>query len=231
MLEQLLETGTRRRGSAWGGTTSVIVHVAIIILVVYATAHSEPRRKLVGDGPIFTRLAPPTVDTPDGATGVAGGHTLSTASSSTTPPRMTPGPVEISIPSVPPDGISGTDTTLIGDILGPGGTGAELSAGNALATGATVDTPVRVLTERSPSYPEMLRAAGIGGTVTVQFVVDTTGRVEMASIRPLASTHDLFTRAVTAALRETRFTPGLMGGRRVRTLVERSFRFDISAAR
>ena len=231
MLEQLLETGTRRGHSAWGGTTSVLVHVAIILLVVYATAHSEPRRKFVGDGPFITRLAPPRADAPGGKRGTAGGPTLSTVSGTTTPPPMTPGPVEISIPSLPFDGISGGDTTLIGDILGARGTGAELSAGNVLATGTTVDTPVRVLTERSPSYPEMVRAAGIGGVVTVQFVVDTTGRVEMASIRLLATTHELFARAVTASLRDARFTPGLLGGRRVRTLVERSFRFDIAPVR
>jgi len=231
MLEQLLETGTRRRGSAWGGTTSVIVHVAIILLVVYATAQSEPRRQIIRDGPIITRLAPPLADTPDGKTGADGGRTLSTASSSTTPPPLTPGPVDISIPSLRPDGISSTDSTLIADILGGRGGGAETSAGNALATGATVDTPVRVLAERSPAYPEILRAAGIGGTVTAQFVVDTTGRVEMASIRLLTSSHELFARAVTASLRDARFTPGFLGGRRVRTLVERSFRFDIAPVR
>ena len=231
MLEQLLETGTRRRSSAGGGTTSVIVHVAIILLVAYATGHSKPRRKFVGDGPFVMRLTPPPANAPVGRTGAGGGHPLSTASTGTTPPLMNPGPVDISIPSVPPDGISGTDTTLITEILGPRGTGTELSPGSSIATGATVDTPVRVLAERSPAYPEMLRAAGIGGTVTVQFVVDTTGRVEMASIRLLASTHELFTRAVTAALRDTRFTPGLLGGRGVRTLVERSFRFDIAAVR
>ncbi len=231
MLEQLLETGTRRRNSAWGGTTSVVVHVAIILLVVYATAHSAPRRNIVRAGPIITRLTPPPADAPDGNASAHGGRTRSTASSSTTPPPMTPGPVEISIPSFSPDGIPGTDTTLIADIRGGRGGGAEISAGSALATGATVDTPVRVLAERSPAYPETLRAAGIGGTVTAQFVVDTTGRVEMASIRLLASSHDLFARAVTASLRDARFTPGLLGGRRVRTLVERSFRFDIAAVR
>ena len=231
MLEQLLETGTRRRNSAWGGTTSVVVHVAIILLVVYATAQSEPRRKILRDDPILTRLAPPLADPPDGKTGAAGGRTRSTTSSNTTPPPPTPGPVNISTPSSPLEGISATDTTLITDIVGGRGGGAEISAGNAIATGATVDTPVRVLAERSPAYPEILRAAGIGGTVTAQFVVDTTGRVEMASIRLLASSHELFARAVTASLRDMRFTPGSLGGHPVRMLVERSFRFDIAAVR
>ena len=230
MLEQLLETGTRRRKSAWGGMTSVVVHVAIILLVVYATARSEPPPKLVGERPILTPLAPPAPDARNGKIGAENQRAGGTASASTTPPLMNPGPIELSIPSLP-TGVPGTDSRLIADIVGGRGGGADMPAGTAMGTSATVDTPVRVLAERSPAYPEALRAAGIGGSVTMQFVIDTTGRVEMASVRLLASTHELFARAVTTSLRDARFTPGRIGGRPVRTLVERSFRFDIAGVR
>jgi len=74
----------------------------------------------------------------------------------------------------------------------------------------------------------MLRAAGIAGEVRVRFVVDTAGRAELSSVHVIESSHELFTRAVLASLRQSRFTPGEVSGRRVRTLVERTFRFDIA---
>lgn len=72
----------------------------------------------------------------------------------------------------------------------------------------------------TPAYPEPLRAGGIRGSVTVEFVVNTAGRVEPESFRAVASDNDLFTNAVWAAVLRTRFRPAEAGGRRVRQLVQ-----------
>ena len=122
---------------------------------------------------------------------------------------------------------TGADTTLLSDIGGGGSSSGTTLGGTGVASDASLDVPVRALVDRAPAYPETLRTAGISGTVRVQFVVDTTGRAELSSVRVVESTHELFTRAVLAALRQARFTPGEVSGHRVRTLVERSFRFDI----
>jgi protein TonB len=138
-----------------------------------------------------------------------------------------PQPTDPSLPTSAPLPASGADTTLLSEIR-RGGSGAGATAGaTILATGATVDLPVRALIDRAPAYPETLRAAGIDGMVRVQFVVDTTGRAELSTVRVIESTHELFTRSVLASLRQARFTPGEVSGRRVRTLVERAYRFDI----
>src|SRR5919197_2785776 len=47
-----------------------------------------------------------------------------------------------------------------------------------------------------PRYPDMLRSANVEGEVLAQFVVDTTGRVDMSQFKVLKSSHDLFTAAV-----------------------------------
>jgi TonB family protein len=77
----------------------------------------------------------------------------------------------------------------------------------------------------SPAYPDSLFRANVGGSVTVRFIVDTAGLVEMPSVEIVASSHQLFTDAATVALREARFSPAWLRGRRVRQVVSLPFRF------
>lgn len=229
MLERLLETGTQRRKSAWGGAVSVMVHGTIIALVVAATAHANP---IVDPGHdiVVIPLHPPVENGPTERPGRDGaGSTGDPTNLPSIPTLDVPTTVDPTIPETSPvtAGV-GADTTLLSEIGGAANNGGATLGGTGVASDATVDVPVRALGDRAPAYPEMLRTAGIAGTVRVQFVVDTTGRAEPSSIRVLESTHALFTQSVLASLRGARFTPGEVAGRRVRTLVERSFRFDIA---
>ena len=79
-----------------------------------------------------------------------------------------------------------------------------------------------------PRYPEELKKAKVEGTVLAQFVVDTTGLVEMDSFKVLKSDHDLFTQAVKAALADMKFLPAQVGGRAVKQLVQAPFQFSLS---
>lgn len=81
---------------------------------------------------------------------------------------------------------------------------------------------------QGPSYPDMLRTAGIEGTVLAQFVVDTTGRADMATFRALKSDNDLFTSSVRNALQRMRFLPAEVGGRKVKQLVQQPFQFSLN---
>jgi len=80
----------------------------------------------------------------------------------------------------------------------------------------------------SPRYPDMLRSANVEGEVLVQFVVDTSGRVEMPTFKVLKSSHDLFTNAVRQALSTMRFYPAEIGGRKVKQLVQQPFNFTLT---
>jgi len=61
-----------------------------------------------------------------------------------------------------------------------------------------------------------------------EFVVDTTGRVDMSQFKVLKSTHDLFVNAVKNALTSMRFYPAEIGGRKVKQLVQQPFNFSLT---
>ena len=79
-----------------------------------------------------------------------------------------------------------------------------------------------------PAYPDMLRSAGIEGSVLAQFVVDTTGRAEMNTFKALKSDNALFETAVKNALQRMKFLPAEVGGRKVKQLVQQPFQFSLN---
>lgn len=118
-----------------------------------------------------------------------------------------------------------------------------------------VERPAAMDTKRSarPKYPNILRDYRISGSATMQFVVDTTGRVEMANVRILktqadisevpqdainggdANRHELelaagkeFAKAVQDALPDMRYFPAEIRGHKVRQLVVQSFTFNVT---
>ena len=74
----------------------------------------------------------------------------------------------------------------------------------------------------------MLRSANVEGEVLAQFVVDTTGHVDMSSFKVLKTTHDLFTNSVKQSLPNMKFSPAVVGGRKVKQLVQMTFPFSLS---
>ncbi|MEP6620107.1 MAG: M56 family metallopeptidase [bacterium] len=77
-------------------------------------------------------------------------------------------------------------------------------------------------------YPDSLRHANVEGEVLAQFVIDQFGQYEPGTFKSLASTHPLFTEAVSAALPNMRFYPAQVGGKNVRQLVQQPFTFSLS---
>ena len=82
----------------------------------------------------------------------------------------------------------------------------------------------------APVYPDSLRVAGVEGSVTAQFVVDTTGRVDVSSFVLLESTHGRFTQSVRQALPQMLFRPAELNGRKRRQLVQLPFLFKLQSA-
>jgi TonB family protein len=80
----------------------------------------------------------------------------------------------------------------------------------------------------TPRYPDLLREAGIEGEVLVQFVVRPDGRADVATLKVLKQSHDLFAAAVKNALPTARFKPALVGGRAVSQLVQMPYTFSLS---
>ena len=92
---------------------------------------------------------------------------------------------------------------------------------------AAVDEPPERLTGPNLRYPEMLRQAGIEGSVILEFVIDTTGRVEASSMKVISSTNRAFEGPATDVIRRSTYRPGRVRGVAVRVLVQQSITFSI----
>ena len=77
--------------------------------------------------------------------------------------------------------------------------------------------------QRRVVYPELPRRAGVQGTVTVQFVVDESGRVSEA--RAVRSPNDNLSQAAIKAVVESEFKPGMQRGRPVKVRYTLPVRF------
>jgi protein TonB len=78
-----------------------------------------------------------------------------------------------------------------------------------------------------PQYPSELQRRGIEGSFVVQFVVDSTGRVDAKTLSFPSDAQPMFLRAVKEALLRSRYLPAELAGSRVRQLVQQQFKFVI----
>lgn len=76
-----------------------------------------------------------------------------------------------------------------------------------------LDRVPRAVAQPSPDYPRTLHQDGVGGSVTVQFVVGTDGRVVKAEA--VTWTHREFVEPAVRAVWRWRFEPGTQAGRKV----------------
>jgi TonB family protein len=83
-----------------------------------------------------------------------------------------------------------------------------------------VDRPVAVNFCPSPNYPSSLAAQGIGGTVSLRFVVDTLGIPEAEDVVVVEASHHEFIRSAERAVAKCRFRPAQRAGRPVRRVVQ-----------
>jgi TonB family protein len=82
-----------------------------------------------------------------------------------------------------------------------------------------------------PQYPDSLYRAKVAGEVVVEFVVDTLGLADPATVEILSSTDDLFSRAVRDGLAGATFSPARRRGRRVRQLMQLPVSFILGGTR
>lgn len=238
MLTVLLESQARRQRRMGGMTLSVAAHIAIIAAITATTVRGTPlARERIQPIPVTVRPpdARPAERQPKRAIPSAQRSTprmpllVPNATIDQLPaatwnePPLLPsidfgrGPVEAPIIRTGGStGARGPRTVVDGE----GNPDEDAWRGNELL--------MRIVVASTPHYPLTLRQAGIDGRVLVRFVVDTTGRIDMASVQVLQSTHDLFTRAVRDALSGFRFRPAEAGQHRVPALAEMPFEFRIT---
>jgi protein TonB len=226
MLERLLESRFKPERSVGGAIASVTGHTALVAAALYATAQTHIRARPNDDVVHVAWVSPPqAVPTENSAP--------------TTPATQIDGWRPISVNVRIPDIITlpiGADPIVArpGDFArvptdAAGGAGRSLPSPGGTFRADQVEKQVAVLPGGSPPhYPDALRMAGVEGQVVAVFVVDDAGRVEPGSIVFLHSDNEEFEREVRAALRDMRFAPADVGGRKVRQLVQMPFVFKLS---
>ncbi|MEO6525816.1 MAG: TonB family protein [Gemmatimonadaceae bacterium] len=232
MLDTLLETNAARTRRTRGTLMSVMLHGAIVAGAVTLTVHAPVEGRVPDKTPPLIYLNAPNVPAP------AQPHTRTTVAR----PPSAPAP---HFPTIRFRDLEVTPSDVVapaepfsqpGDDFGPSlPSGGEPGGPIGLSTPSTgavderlVDRAPRLIGRAEPpAFPQSLRFGGKGGRVVIQFVVDTSGRAEMAEFKVIESSNPLFSESVRAALPRYRFSPGEAGGRKVRTLVALPFDFTL----
>jgi protein TonB len=102
----------------------------------------------------------------------------------------------------------------------------KVDPGKAFIEAAVDEKPERI-SNPPLEYPDLLRQAGIEGTVIVEVIIDTTGNAEAGSLRIIQSTNKAFELNAREAVLKSRYRPGRVRGQAVRVLVQVPITFNI----
>jgi protein TonB len=227
LFNNLLESKAKKQKSPGGMVVSAIFHVLVIFLAIKATLNAGQKKEKIEQKVDFVEVKkdepPPPKEKPPEvmvAPPPKGFQTLT---------------APVNIPDVLPDIDLSKKVTNEADFTGKGVAGGREKGivGAAPVENQTyfeyqVEKPVMAVPgSPTPRYPDILKSAGVEGEVVVAFVVDTTGRADVSSLKILKSTHELFSAAVRTALPSMRFLPAEVGGKKVKQLVQQPFVFNI----
>ncbi len=198
---------------------SMVAHVVVIAAAITATANAPQRLKDAIEQRV--EFLPPPDRVPDRS-----------------------GPSEtLHFLALPPTGNMGFDPTPLNHNPHPAAVVRKQGEGdrplsvpvkNVVAGGDSVlsvlqvdSVATRYLDSAAPAYPPDLLNQNVEGTVYTEYIVDTSGYADTASLVIVRSTHPEFTQAVREALPYMRFRPAKVGNQKVRQLVEQQFTFKI----
>lgn len=233
MFSTLPESRAIRTRNARSTMASVVLHGALIAGAVAVTvprgvnATPEPAK---GKTPVYVAVPRPprrpANPIPPRRQLTQPSASLPTIAVPTITPATLP-PIDLSGPPLPAEQIViGGPGALTAPPIGGGSPGMP-TPGGVVDVGVVERIPRILGGAPAPRYPGALRVSGVSGRVVVRFVVDTVGRAELDGVVVIEATHALFADAVKSALGLYRFSPGEIGGRRVRTMVQLPFTFTL----
>jgi protein TonB len=235
MFNNLLESKAKKQRRLGGSVTSLVLHVGVVAALVVVTKNAglveeKTKEEKLDFVEVKDEPKPPEPEKPPPPPDVV---------AAPPPPKgfqVLTAPIEI--PNIIPEIDLSKKVTDEADVSGKGvagGTSKGVEGGKAVVQtdqpyfDFQVEKPVVPAPGTAgPSYPDMLRSAGIEGQVLAQFVVDTTGRAEMSTYKVLKSDNDLFSTSVKNYLGRARFLPAEVGGRKVKQLVQQPFQFSLN---
>lgn len=227
MFNKLVASDSRagkiRKTAPGGYLGSLVIHSLLITAAAYAQLTAEPASAEEEEEVTFVEIEPEAPQEPEPP-----------------PPEVAPPPqgfqellAPIDIPSIIPDigdqvAIDVSDFSGVGEVAGISGIipmdeavrdtfAFDIGVLEAIPALANQQQVVSIM-ERS--YPRLLLNAGIGGTVTLQFVIENDGTIEEETVRIIDATHEEFRAAAVQAIQAFRFTPGRYRGENVRVLIQ-----------
>lgn len=239
---RLVESGHRAERSLAPAMVSVALHLVTILAALRLTTTdiALPRFATPAPAEHVSPVKLSSVLRRSTSTGQRGGARVESPRS--TPPRVERAPGARVSPIQPPS------VTIVGNAFSPSLRLAELLAPTAppFATWRSLATTTGDVDESfspalarealaihaaldagqfAPPYPDELRPTHPDGRVIARFVIDSSGRVEPASIAIVMMTHRAFGESVRRTLPLLRFVPSRRGGRAVPMRVEEMFDF------
>lgn len=225
MQVTLIESGRKsRKGLLGGSIPSLVIHTAIIGGAVFATLNGKPA----------------TADTPFDTTLVLVAPTPERQQAPPEPELSVPvkGFQTVTVPEIVPTVIPAVSLQEHFDPKDFSGVGVEGGRADGIAPApdqvyeeSAVDETPRLLAAPPPDYPILLRDAGITGRVLLQAVIDTTGKVDPASVKVVQSANPAFDIPSQRWILKALFRPARIRGRAVRVLVNMPIDFSITGRR
>jgi protein TonB len=229
MFDMLIESKPKKEKTLGQTALSVVFHVVLIFAAVKATQGAAEQVKKIVNTEAMAFLAPPPPPEPEPPPpdAVHSPNPPPQGFQTIQPPREIP-------TSIPPINLSekfnardfsgkGIEGGIQKGVIG--GTGPVITGESF--TVDQVDDPVQYIGGPLPTYPPVLRTAGIEGRVTLRFIVGSDGKVEEGTIQVLNSTNKAFEVPAIEAIKKSNFKPAKIKGTPVRQLVEQVVRFTI----
>jgi len=219
----LLETKRRTKTKTLlgVGATSLAVHTALIAAAVYATLSARPADTAVRSDTSVVLLTPPERQP-------------------TPPPAQLVEPLRgfqtVTVPTQIPSAVPKLDLRERFDQKDYSGIGVEggradglLPSENQVYSEALVEEQPALLSAPPALYPDLLKQARIQGRVLLRAIVDTTGRVEPASVVIATSPNPGFDVPAREWLLKALFRPARLHGRAVRVHITQPLDYSITS--
>lgn len=220
MVVTLIESGRKKRLFS-GSIPSLVLHTSIIGGAVFASLNARPSDSQIAYDTTLVLIAPTperraAQPEPELSVPVKGFQTVS---------------IPVIIPTnIPPvslqEHFDPKDFSGLG-VEGGRADGVEPPPDQVYVESAVDEAP-RLLVATPPEYPTLLRDAGITGRVLLQAVIDTTGRVDPASVKVVQSPNPGFEDSSRRWILKALFRPARIRGRAVRVLVNMPLDFSIT---
>jgi periplasmic protein TonB len=242
MLDVLVASGAHLELRPRWLTTSVLTHTALIGLAVAATQSALNRPKVTADSAILLYVpVPDPPPAPEQAKPAAAPPVViaepppkgfQTIAAPADIPDVIP-PVDLTQRALDPRDFTGrgVEGGVAAGVVGGTGKVDEEAGLDAIYEATFSDSRFEqavMISQPAPRYPKPLEEAGIEGRVALEFVIDTTGKVEPTSVKVLERTHAAFESAAREAMAGAVFHPARLGSRPVRQLTRQAIRFMLA---